>query len=62
MIAARLDRTDWLILKEMQREWRITHVELARRVGISAPPFLPRVRALEGAGIVSGSSAVRHET
>ena len=34
---ARLDATDWRILKELQANGRITNVELARRVGISAP-------------------------
>ena len=61
MIATRLDKTDWLILKELQSEGRITNVELARRAGISAPPCLRRVRALEDAGIVSGYCAVLDE-
>ncbi len=49
---AELDSIDWKILGELQREGRITNVELARRVGISAPPCLRRVRALEEAGII----------
>jgi DNA-binding Lrp family transcriptional regulator len=36
----------------------MTNVELARRVGISAPPCLRRVRALEDAGIVKGFTAL----
>ena len=36
---ARLDATDWRILKELQANGRITNVELARKVGISPPPF-----------------------
>jgi DNA-binding Lrp family transcriptional regulator len=55
---ARLDATDWRILRELQSEGRITNVELARRVGISAPPCLRRVRALEDAGIVRGFAAL----
>ncbi|WP_068315711.1 Lrp/AsnC family transcriptional regulator [Polycladidibacter hongkongensis] len=51
---ARLDTIDWQILKELQEDGRITNVELARRVGISAPPCLRRVRALEEAGLVRG--------
>ncbi len=51
---ARLDAIDWKILKELQDNGRITNVELARRVGISAPPCLRRVRALEEAGIIQG--------
>jgi DNA-binding Lrp family transcriptional regulator len=55
---ARLDATDWRILRELQSQGRITNVELARRVGISAPPCLRRVRALEDAGIVRGFAAL----
>ena len=51
---ARLDQIDWNILRELQADGRITNVELARRVGISAPPCLRRVRALEEAGIIHG--------
>ena len=50
----RLDVTDWRILKELQADGRITNVELARRAGISAPPCLRRVRALEEQGIIKG--------
>jgi DNA-binding Lrp family transcriptional regulator len=52
-----LDRIDWLILQELQAEGRMTNVELARRVGISAPPCLRRVRALEQAGFILGYNA-----
>ncbi|MEJ8472619.1 Lrp/AsnC family transcriptional regulator [Roseibium algae] len=51
---ARLDTIDWHILKELQEDGRMTNVELARRVGISAPPCLRRVRALEEAGLIRG--------
>ena len=54
MRATRLDSTDWLILRELQADGRITNIELARKVGISAPPCLRRVRALEDAGIIKG--------
>jgi len=53
-LAARLDAIDWKILKELQADGRMTNVELARRVGISAPPCLRRVRALEEAGFIKG--------
>lgn len=49
-----LDETDWRILAELQRNGRITNVELARRVGISAPPCLRRMRTLEEEGIIEG--------
>lgn len=51
---ARLDAIDWKILKELQGDGRMTNVELARRVGISAPPCLRRVRGLEEAGFIKG--------
>jgi DNA-binding Lrp family transcriptional regulator len=56
-LPARLDAIDWKILKELQADGRMTNVELARRVGISAPPCLRRVRALEEAGVVKGYHA-----
>ena len=54
----RLDQTDWKILKELQRDGRMTNVELARRIGISAPPCLRRVNALEKAGLIKGYRAL----
>lgn len=53
-----LDATDWKILKELQQDGGITNVELARRVGISAPPCLRRVRRLEEAGVIRGYRAL----
>src|SRR6516165_10039112 len=60
-VPARLDSIDRKILKELQADGRITNVELARRVGISAPPCLRRVRALEEAGYVRGYRALLDE-
>lgn len=54
MRRVRLDRIDRKILHDLQGNGRITNVELATRVGISAPPCLRRVRALEEAGYVTG--------
>lgn len=53
----KLDRIDWLILRELQADGRMTNVELASRVGISAPPCLRRVRGLEKAGFILGYHA-----
>src|SRR5438309_2120689 len=53
-VTARLDAIDRKILEELQEDGRMTNVELARRVGISAPPCLRRVRALEEAGYIKG--------
>ena len=50
----RLDRIDRRILRNLLTDGRMTNVELARRVGISAPPCLRRVRALEEAGMIRG--------
>ena len=49
-----LDEIDLKILSEIQADGRITNVELARRVGISPPPCLRRVRTLEEAGYIQG--------
>jgi len=57
-VRGRLDSIDWAILKELQADGSITNVELARRVGLSAPPCLRRVRALESAGIIKAYRAV----
>ena len=57
----RLDVIDWKILKELQADGRMTNVELARRVGISAPPCLRRVRALEEACYIKGYRALLDE-
>lgn len=53
-----LDAIDWHILAELQKNGRITNVELARRVGMSAPPCLRRVRALEEKGYIKGYRAM----
>ncbi|HLI11718.1 MAG TPA: Lrp/AsnC family transcriptional regulator [Alphaproteobacteria bacterium] len=57
MRRVKLDRIDRRILRDLQEDGRITNVELARRAGISAPPCLRRVRALETAGYIRGYHA-----
>ena len=57
MQRVKLDRIDRRILADLQADGRMTNVELARRAGISAPPCLRRVRALEEAGFVRGYHA-----
>ena len=57
MQGAKLDPKDRQILSELQAYGRMTNVELARRVGISAPPCLRRVRSLEEAGYIKGYHA-----
>jgi DNA-binding Lrp family transcriptional regulator len=57
MAGTRLDPIDRKILAELQADGRMTNVELAKRVGISAPPCLRRVRTLEDAGYIRGYHA-----
>ena len=57
-VKADLDTIDWKILRELQDDGRITNVELSKRVGISAPPCLRRVKRLEQAGIIRGYRAM----
>jgi DNA-binding Lrp family transcriptional regulator len=52
-----LDRIDREILALLQADGRMTNVELAERVGLTAPPCLRRVRALEQAGVIRGYHA-----
>jgi DNA-binding Lrp family transcriptional regulator len=54
MPGSRLDEIDRKILAELQADGRMTNVELAKRVGISAPPCLRRVRTLEEQGFING--------
>jgi len=57
MAKVKLDRIDRKILNDLQEKGRMTNVELAERAGISAPPCLRRVRALEEAGVIRGYHA-----
>ena len=57
MPKVKLDRIDRKILHDLQEQGRMTNVELAERAGISAPPCLRRVRALEEAGVIKGYHA-----
>ena len=52
-----IDDTDRVVLRSLQEEGRLTNVELAARAGLTAPPTLRRVRALETAGIIRGYHA-----
>ena len=57
MQRVKLDKIDRRILRDLQDDGRMTNVELAERVGISAPPCLRRVRALERDGFIRGYHA-----
>ena len=57
MSQTKLDQIDLHILAELQADGRMTNVELSRRVGISAPPCLRRVKALEDNGYIDRYNA-----
>lgn len=57
MRKVKLDRIDRQILRDLQDQGRISNVDLAGRVGISAPPCLRRMRALEEVGYIVGYHA-----
>ena len=57
----KLDDVDRRILKDLQEDGRMTNVELAKRIGISAPPCLRRVRALEDQGVIRGYHGCKRE-
>lgn len=57
MPAAHLDRTDLLLLAELQQSGRQTNAELAERVHLSASACLRRVQRLEREGVIAGYRA-----
>jgi DNA-binding Lrp family transcriptional regulator len=52
-----MDLIDRQIVAELQTDGRMTNVELAQRVGLTAPPCLRRVRSLEEADVIRGYHA-----
>lgn len=52
-----LDKISWKILKELQTDARLTYAELGRRVGLTTPAVIERIRKLEDAGIITGYRA-----
>ena len=57
MARIKLDKIDLKILRDLQDDGRMTNVELAKNAGISPPPCLRRVRALEETGCIRGYHA-----
>lgn len=57
MTSTAFDQIDRRILAELQDDGRMTNVELANKVGLTAPPCLRRVRALEETGVIQGYHA-----
>lgn len=57
MAQVSFDKIDRRILAELQADGRMTNVDLAEKVGLTAPPCLRRVRALEEDGVIDGYHA-----
>lgn len=53
-----MDRIDRAIIAELERDGRLTNVELAHRVGLTTGPCLRRVQRLEADGVICGYRAV----
>src|SRR3546814_2434677 len=58
MAASNIDEIDRQILAELQDDGRMTNVELAKKVGLTAPPCLRRVRSLEDSGAIKSYHAM----
>ena len=52
-----LDNISWTILTELQKDARLTYAELGRRVGLTTPAVIERIRKLEDAKIITGYRA-----
>jgi len=52
-----IDSTDWKILKELQEDARISYAELGRRIRLTTPAVIERIRKLEDGGIITGYRA-----
>ncbi len=53
----KLDKTNWLILEELQKNARMPLTEISRKVGISSPAVSERILKMEDAGIIEGYKA-----
>ena len=52
-----IDTIDWKILKELQKNARTSFAELGRRIGLTTPAVIERIRKLEDAKIITGYRA-----
>lgn len=52
-----LDQIDWKILKELQENARVAYAELGRKINLTTPAVIERIRKLEDAGIIAGYRA-----
>jgi Lrp/AsnC family transcriptional regulator, leucine-responsive regulatory protein len=53
-----VDDIDHAIIVELQRNSRLTNIELADRIGLTASPCLRRVKHLESSGVIRGYTAI----
>lgn len=56
-MAVKLDETDQRILRELQRDGRLSHQDLSERIGLSPSPCARRVKRLEAEGYITGYGA-----
>ena len=54
----KLDAVDRNILFHLRRDGRLSNVELAKRVGLTPPPCLRRLKRLEDTGVITGYQAI----
>ena len=52
-----LDQIGWRLLQELQINGRLSYAELGRRVGLTTPAVVERVKRMEEAGIIVGYHA-----
>ena len=53
-----MDYIEYKLLNSLQKNARLTNLELAKQVGLSASPCLRRVKSLEESGVITGYSAI----
>jgi Lrp/AsnC family leucine-responsive transcriptional regulator len=49
-----IDAINWAILESLQQDARISHAELGRKVGLTAPAVAERIKRMEDTGIIRG--------
>ncbi len=54
----KLDKLDLRILRELQKNARISNLELAEKIGLSPSPCARRVKQLEDSGIIAGTATL----
>ena len=57
-----MDYIEYKLLNSLQKNARLTNLELAKKVGLSASPCLRRVKTLEENGVITGYSAIINQT